>query len=100
MCTVILHHHDIHAGVTPAFEASTPTSTPQRSSSPARPATSGSTRLPQRAKLVDEHMRWCEQGRLLLADQPAPFRVIGVVGRQGTGKSTILSQLHDGMRLV
>ncbi|KAK2151923.1 hypothetical protein LSH36_345g00009 [Paralvinella palmiformis] len=45
-------------------------------------------------KLVDESFNWCESGMELLLDQ-TDFLVIGVLGLQGVGKSTILSHLAD-----
>lgn len=43
-------------------------------------------------KLVDDSQNWIETGMEMLVDQ-ADFLVIGVIGGQGVGKSTILSLL-------
>ncbi|XP_064624984.1 nonsense-mediated mRNA decay factor SMG9-like [Lineus longissimus] len=41
-------------------------------------------------KLVDESLQWCENGMEILLDQ-THYYVIGVIGPQGVGKSTIMS---------
>jgi len=43
-------------------------------------------------KLIDESLQWCDQTFEFLQDQ-CEFLVVGVVGLQGTGKSTITSLL-------
>ncbi|XP_064599378.1 nonsense-mediated mRNA decay factor SMG9-like [Liolophura sinensis] len=43
-------------------------------------------------KLVDENWQWCDKGMEMLLDQ-TDYLVVGVVGLQGVGKSTLLSLL-------
>lgn len=43
-------------------------------------------------QLIDESLQWIENGSELLLDQ-TDFFVIGVIGLQGTGKSTVMSLL-------
>ncbi|XP_067666070.1 nonsense-mediated mRNA decay factor SMG9-like [Haliotis asinina] len=43
-------------------------------------------------KVVDDSFRWCDAGIEMLLDQ-TDFLVVGVLGPQGSGKSTILSLL-------
>lgn len=43
-------------------------------------------------KLIDEHQQWSEASQEMLLEQP-DFLVVGVVGMQGCGKSTIMSLL-------
>ncbi|XP_050406427.1 nonsense-mediated mRNA decay factor SMG9 [Patella vulgata] len=43
-------------------------------------------------KLVDETLRWCDNAMEMLLDQ-TDYLVIGAIGLQGSGKSTILSLL-------
>lgn len=43
-------------------------------------------------KLVDDSMHWCDSGMEVLVDQ-TNFFVVGVLGMQGVGKSTIMSLL-------
>ncbi|KAJ8287661.1 hypothetical protein COCON_G00003200 [Conger conger] len=43
-------------------------------------------------KLVDEQMNWCDSAMEYLRDQ-TDMLVVGVIGLQGTGKSTVLSLL-------
>ncbi|CAL1532773.1 unnamed protein product [Lymnaea stagnalis] len=45
-----------------------------------------------KVKLIDENLQWCESGADLMLEQ-ADFLVVGIVGLQGCGKSTILSLL-------
>lgn len=45
-------------------------------------------------KLVDESMQWCENAIEFLQDN-SDFLVIGVIGLQGSGKSTIMSLLEN-----
>ncbi|GAB6027426.1 smg-9, nonsense mediated mRNA decay factor [Chamberlinius hualienensis] len=46
-------------------------------------------------KLVDESLQWCDQTFEFLQDQ-SDFLVVGVLGLQGTGKSTVMSHLYGG----
>ncbi|ELU10061.1 hypothetical protein CAPTEDRAFT_152427 [Capitella teleta] len=48
--------------------------------------------MEQSVKLVDEDLLWCESGNFALQDQ-TDFSVIGAIGLQGSGKSTVLSHL-------
>jgi hypothetical protein len=49
-------------------------------------------------KLVDESMRFADVAKLqMLSDHHASFLVVGVLGRQGVGKSRLLSCLHSGI---
>ncbi|XP_023216105.1 protein SMG9-like [Centruroides sculpturatus] len=55
-------------------------------------------------KLVDESLQWCDNAMEFLQDQ-TDFYVIGVVGLQGSGKSTVLSILsghygQDGGKML
>nr|XP_020464140.1 protein SMG9 [Monopterus albus] len=43
-------------------------------------------------KLVDDQMNWCDSAMEYLRDQ-TDMLVVGVIGLQGTGKSTIMSLL-------
>uniref|UniRef100_A0A147BDX5 Protein SMG9 n=1 Tax=Ixodes ricinus TaxID=34613 RepID=A0A147BDX5_IXORI len=43
-------------------------------------------------KLVDDSLQWCDNALEYLVDQP-DFYVVGVVGMQGSGKSTVMSIL-------
>ena len=43
-------------------------------------------------KLVDEQMNWCDSAIEFLLDQ-TDVLVVGVLGLQGTGKSTLMSLL-------
>ncbi|ESO94857.1 hypothetical protein LOTGIDRAFT_117877, partial [Lottia gigantea] len=43
-------------------------------------------------KLIDETLRWCDNGMEMLLDQ-TDYLVVGAIGLQGSGKSTILSLL-------
>ncbi|XP_053375253.1 nonsense-mediated mRNA decay factor SMG9-like [Mercenaria mercenaria] len=53
---------------------------------------SGPTEMSHCTKLIDEHHQWCETAFDSLLEQ-TDFLVVGVIGLQGTGKSTILSLL-------
>ncbi|XP_052801147.1 nonsense-mediated mRNA decay factor SMG9-like [Mya arenaria] len=53
---------------------------------------SGPQEMSRCLKLIDEHNQWCEQASETLLEQ-TDFLVVGVVGLQGSGKSTILSLL-------
>ncbi|XP_064471402.1 nonsense-mediated mRNA decay factor SMG9-like isoform X2 [Ornithodoros turicata] len=46
-------------------------------------------------KLVDDSLQWCDNALEYLVDQP-DFYVIGVIGLQGAGKSTLMSILAGG----
>ncbi|XP_077985412.1 nonsense-mediated mRNA decay factor SMG9-like [Glandiceps talaboti] len=46
--------------------------------------------MTQSMKLVDDSLQWCDNGMEMLLDQ-TDFLVVGVMGLQGTGKSTVLS---------
>eukprot|EP00058_Branchiostoma_floridae_P027633 XP_002613124.1 hypothetical protein BRAFLDRAFT_73027 [Branchiostoma floridae] len=48
--------------------------------------------MTQPVKLVDDSLNWCDSGIEMLLDQ-TDFLVVGVVGMEGVGKSTILSLL-------
>ncbi|XP_066280720.1 nonsense-mediated mRNA decay factor SMG9-like [Branchiostoma lanceolatum] len=48
--------------------------------------------MTQPVKLVDDSLNWCDSGIDMLLDQ-TDFLVVGVVGMEGVGKSTILSLL-------
>ncbi|GAB1599005.1 protein SMG9-like [Argonauta hians] len=48
--------------------------------------------MPRCIKLVDDSMHWCDTGMDVLVDQNN-FFVVGVLGMQGAGKSTIMSLL-------
>ena len=52
--------------------------------------------VPDRARLVDERGHLCEEGKLLLLELPTNFLVVGCVGLEGSGKSTIMSTLFHG----
>lgn len=43
-------------------------------------------------KLIDEHYQWCEAANDLLLEQ-SDFLVVGIIGMQGSGKSTLMSLL-------
>lgn len=43
-------------------------------------------------KLLDDSMHWCDNALEYLVDQP-DFYVVGVIGMQGSGKSTVMSIL-------
>ncbi|XP_075910799.1 nonsense-mediated mRNA decay factor SMG9 isoform X2 [Petromyzon marinus] len=49
-------------------------------------------RMKHSVKLLDEHMGWCDTAMEMLLDQ-TDFLVVGVLGPQGVGKSTIMSLL-------
>lgn len=49
-------------------------------------------RSPQLVKLLDENLQWNDSALEILVDQ-TDFLVVGIVGPQGVGKSTILSTL-------
>lgn len=49
-------------------------------------------RSPQLMKLLDENLQWNDSALEILVDQ-TNFLVVGIVGPQGVGKSTILSML-------
>ncbi|XP_070551318.1 nonsense-mediated mRNA decay factor SMG9-like [Ptychodera flava] len=46
--------------------------------------------MTQSMKLVDDSLQWCDNGMEMLLDQ-TDFLVVGVIGLQGTGKSTVMS---------
>ncbi|KAG1658774.1 Protein SMG9 [Nymphon striatum] len=54
-----------------------------------------STPMKSPVKLIDEHMQWSEGGAEFFLDQ-SDFYVIGVIGMQGVGKSSIMSMLANG----
>lgn len=45
-------------------------------------------------------MRFCEEGKLLLSEEPTSFLVVGVLGAQGVGKSTIMSELYQRQKIL
>ncbi|XP_006814606.1 nonsense-mediated mRNA decay factor SMG9-like [Saccoglossus kowalevskii] len=47
-------------------------------------------------KLVDDSLQWCDNGMEMLMDQ-TDFLVVGVMGLQGVGKSTLMSMLAGGV---
>ena len=53
--------------------------------------------VPDRARLVDERGNLCEEGKLLLLELPTNFLVVGCVGLEGSGKSTIMSSFFHGV---
>ncbi|XP_077525461.1 nonsense-mediated mRNA decay factor SMG9 isoform X1 [Amblyomma americanum] len=87
-------------------QASAPSSTNVSAKQP--PAESLSDRLaapPDMAapvKFVDDSLQWCDNALEYLLDQP-DFYVVGIIGMQGAGKSTVMSILagqygQSGMR--
>ncbi|XP_022104074.1 protein SMG9-like isoform X2 [Acanthaster planci] len=48
--------------------------------------------MKQSVRLVDDNFQWCDNGMELLLDQ-TDFLVVGVLGLQGSGKSTLMSML-------
>ncbi|KAL4223285.1 smg-9 [Mactra antiquata] len=59
---------------------------------------SGPQEMTRCIKLIDEHQQWCEAASEMLLEQ-TDFLVVGVIGLQGTGKSTILSFLADNTEI-
>ncbi|XP_071806828.1 nonsense-mediated mRNA decay factor SMG9-like isoform X1 [Asterias amurensis] len=48
--------------------------------------------MKQSVKLVDDNLQWCDNGMEMLLDH-TDFLVVGVLGLQGSGKSTLMSIL-------
>ena len=48
--------------------------------------------------LLSENLEFCEDGIAQMLIEPSNFLVVGVIGLQGAGKSTILSSLFGGLR--
>ncbi|KAH9368599.1 hypothetical protein HPB48_004050 [Haemaphysalis longicornis] len=44
------------------------------------------------AKFIDDSLQWCDNALEYLVDQP-DFYVVGIIGMQGAGKSTVMSIL-------
>lgn len=59
---------------------------------------SGPQEMSQCVKLIDDYHQWCETASDMLLEQ-TDFLVVGVIGLQGTGKSTILSLLAGNTEL-